>query len=321
MCLMQKADSFQTFPKSPFTELQGFHRFLAPAKINLFLHITGKRSDGYHELQTVFRLLDFYDIIYLKVTSSRSIKRLNAIPNVTQTQDLCIRAAKLLQQYTHCTLGVDIVLEKNIPMGGGLGGGSSDAATVLIALNELWALGLSRAELQVLGLQLGADVPFFLCGTNAWAEGIGEKLQPIPLKEAYYVVLNPITHVSTAQIFANKQLTINTISKTMSSFLGMANLENTANLESVNSVSKVSAEGNMNAEFINALEKIVCANYPAVLATLTWLKQFGDARMTGSGASVFLEIESAQKAWAIYNQKPKDIFGFVAKGLNQHPLS
>lgn len=284
--------------------MQGFQSFLAPAKINLFLHITGQRADGYHLLQTVFRLLDYYDTIYLKPTQAKTIKRVNDVAGVPEAQDLCIRAAKLLQQHTHCDQGVEIAVEKHIPMGGGLGGGSSDAATVLLALNRLWQLNLSRAELLSLSLQLGADVPFFIYGTNAWAEGIGEQLQTVNLREAYYVVLNPNVHVSTAQVFANKQLTKSTIPKTMSSFSGMAN----------------SSTGNLSAEFTNHLEEIVCNDYPPVLACLTWLKQFGDARMSGSGASVFLEVPSEKIAIDICNQKPNDVQGFVAKGLNRHPL-
>jgi 4-diphosphocytidyl-2-C-methyl-D-erythritol kinase len=283
---------------------QGFQAYPAPAKINLFLHITGQRADGYHLLQTVFCLLDFSDTIYLRPTSNKVIKRVNQVANVPEAQDLCVRAATLLQQFTQCQLGVEIAVEKRIPMGGGLGGGSSDAATVLLALNRLWQLNLSREELQTLGLQLGADVPFFIYGSNAWAEGVGEQLQSINLKPAYYVVLNPNIHVSTAQIFANKQLTKNAIPKTMSGFSGMTN----------------SATGNVSAEFTNHLEKIVCCDYPAVSACLTWLKQFGDARMSGSGASVFLEVADEETAIEICNQKPKEIDGFVAKGLNQHPL-
>ncbi len=284
--------------------MKDFQIFLAPAKINLFLHITGQREDGYHLLQTVFRLLDFYDTIYLKPTTSSSIKRVNDIPGVPEAQDLCIRAAKLLQQHTQCPLGVEMVVEKHIPMGGGLGGGSSDAATVLLALNHLWNLRLSRDELLTLGLKLGADVPFFIFGHNAWAEGIGEKLQAIELPEAYYVVLNPNTHVSTAQIFADKRLTKDSIPKTMSTFSSIAN-----------------SSGGTSNEFVNQLEEIVCKNYPPVANCLAWLKQFGDARMSGSGASVFLAVPDKQTAINICEQKPENIQGFVAKGLNQHPLN
>ena len=284
--------------------MEYFQSFLAPAKINLFLHITGQRADGYHLLQTVFRLLDLYDTIQLKPTKDGVIKRVNDVDGVPAEHDLCIRAAKLLQQHTHCQLGAEILVEKRIPTGGGLGGGSSDAATVLLALNRLWQLNLSRKELMFLGLKLGADVPFFIFGKNAWAEGIGEQLEAINLCDAYYVVLNPNIHVSTAQIFANKQLTKNTIPKTMSDFSRAAKL----------------TACNLSAEFTNDLEKIVCSEYPAVLDSLNWLSQFGDARMSGSGASVFLEVTDEKIATEICNQKPKGVKGFVAKGLNEHPL-
>jgi 4-diphosphocytidyl-2-C-methyl-D-erythritol kinase len=284
--------------------MQDFQTFLAPAKINLFLHITGQRADGYHLLQTVFRLLDLYDTIHLKLSKDGAISRVNDVAGVPEELDLCVRAAKLLQQHTQCPLGVDILVEKRIPMGGGLGGGSSDAATMLLALNRLWQLNLNRRELMTLGLKLGADVPFFIYGKNAWAEGVGEQLEAIELRDAYYVILNPNIHVSTAQIFANKQLTKNANPKTMLDFSGAAKL----------------AACNLSAEFTNHLEKIVCSEYPAVLDSLNWLGQFGDARMSGSGASVFLEVENEKVAAEICNQKPKNIQGFVARGLSQHPL-
>lgn len=284
--------------------MQDFQPFLAPAKINLFLHITGQRADGYHLLQTVFCLLDFYDMLYLKPTKTGEIERVNEVVGVPEAQDLCVRAAKLLQKYSGSEMGVEILVEKKIPMGAGLGGGSSDAATVLLALNRLWNLNLSRAELLALGLELGADVPFFIFGRNAWAEGVGEELQAISLQEAYYVVLNPKVNIATREIFANKQLTRNAIPKTMSNFSGNKN----------------SASGNIALEFRNQLEEIVCNEYPAVLACIKWLKRFGDARMSGSGASVFLEVASEKVANEIYSQKPSDIQGFVAKGLSQHPL-
>jgi 4-diphosphocytidyl-2-C-methyl-D-erythritol kinase len=289
--------------------MQGFQSFLAPAKINLFLHITGQRADGYHLLQTVFQLLDFYDTIHLKPTNNKHITRVNDVVGVPEAQDLCIRAAKLLQTHTQCAFGVEIAVEKNIPLGSGLGGGSSDAASVLLALNRLWNLNLSRAELLGLALQLGADVPFFIYGKNAWAEGVGEQLRPIKLAPSYYVVLTPDAHVSTAQIFANKQLTKNSNPQTMSNFSGMKK-SSTVN----------SAVGNICAGFTNQLEQVVCSEYPPVLAALSWLKLFGDARMSGSGCSVFLEVNNEKIANDICKQKPENIRGFIAKGLNQHPL-
>jgi len=294
-------------------QLQHFQAFPAPAKINLFLHIVGQRADGYHLLQTVFCLLDYADTIYLKPNISGEIKRVNDVPGVAEVDDLCIRAAKLLQQHTQCQHGVEILVEKNIPMGGGLGGGSSDAATILLALNRLWNLNLKREQLIKLGLKLGADVPFFIFGTNAWAEGIGEQLQAITLQESYYVVLTPNVHVSTAQIFANKQLTKDTNPKIMSGFSRVAN-------SSAETCTQSSEIGNIRSEFMNDLEKVVCTLYPEVANCLSWLKQYGDARMSGSGASVFLEVSNLEIANEICRKKPENIRGFVAKGLNQHPL-
>ncbi len=283
--------------------MQNFQAFLAPAKINLFLHITGRRADGYHTLQSVFQLLDFYDIIHLKLTKTGEIKRIKNINGVPESQDLCALAASVLQKKTGCKLGVEFAVEKRIPMGGGLGGGSSDAATVLLALNYLWQLNLSRQELMQIGLSLGADVPIFIFGQNAWAEGIGEQLTAIDLKPSYYVVLTPPVHVSTRDVFANSTLTKDTKPLKMADFSRDTNSE----------------------VFGNDLEKIVCTEFPAVASTLKWLSHFelkagGRARMSGSGASVFLALNSKQKADEILAQKPGNCTGFVANGLNKHPL-
>ena len=281
-----------------FQAFQDFEPFLAPAKINLFLHITGRRADGYHTLQSVFQLLDFYDTIHLKPTKSGEIKRINEIKGVPASQDLCALAASALQLKTGCKLGVEFIVEKCIPMGGGLGGGSSDAATVLLALNQLWQLDLSREELMQIGLNLGADVPVFVFGQNAWAEGIGEQLTKIDLPEQYYVVLTPPIHVSTRDVFANSRLTRDTKPLKIADFSSGANSD----------------------EFRNDLETIVCEEFPAVATTLNWLNQFGLAKMSGSGASVFVAVNSKQKADEILAQKPENVTGFVAKGLKQHPL-
>ncbi len=278
--------------------MQGFLTFLAPAKINLFLHITGQRADAYHTLQSVFQLLDYYDTIYIKPTHNGVIKRTNEIKNVPENQDLCALAAYALKRETGCNLGCEYYVEKHIPMGGGLGGGSSDAATVLLALNKLWNLNLSREALIKIGLGLGADVPIFIFGQNAWAEGIGENLTPIDLAQQIFVVLTPQAHVSTAQVFANSGLTKDTKP------LKIADFSNGANSEI----------------FRNDLEKVVCKEFPAVASTLKWLSQFGQARMSGSGASVFVAVNSLAKANEILAQKPADVRGFVAKGLNKHPL-
>lgn len=272
--------------------------FLAPAKLNIFLHITGQREDGYHTLQSVFQLLDFYDIISLNPTVAGKINRLSNIHNIPEDEDLCVRAALALQRATGCSQGVEIAIEKHIPMGGGLGGGSSDAATVLLALNHLWGLNLSRNALMSIGLTLGADVPVFIFGQNAWAEGIGEILTPLNLPEQYYVVLTPQVHVSTAQIFAHSGLTKDTKPLKIADF----------------------SNGTHSKLFKNDLEKIVCAEFTAVASALQWLNQFGQARMSGSGASVFLAIDSLTEAESIFAQRPANMQGFVAKSLHQHPL-
>lgn len=282
--------------------MQGFQAFPAPAKVNLFLHVTGRRPDGYHLLQTVFRLLDHGDTIYLKPDDSGRIKRVREIPGVPEEQDLCVRAAKLLQQHTGTRYGVQIDVEKRIPMGGGLGGGSSDAATVLLALNRLWHLHLPRQTLMDLGLQLGADVPVFVFGRNAWAEGIGEHLQEVSLAPAWYLVLTPDAHVSTAEIFGSKELTRDTIPTTIAAFSGVDTQEKQEGL------------------FHNDLEPVVCQQYPAVASSLEFLKKFGQARMSGSGASVFVEFEKQAEAESRYAELPQHHVGFLAKGLDQHPL-
>ena len=283
------------------TAMHDFQSFLAPAKINLFLHITGQRADGYHTLQTVFQLLDFYDTIHLKPTQSGEIKRVNNIANVPASQDLCVRAAIALQQATGCKQGVDIAVEKRIPMGGGLGGGSSDAATVLIALNHLWGTLLSREQLMQIGLKLGADVPVFIFGQNAWAEGVGEQLTAIDLQPSYYVVLTPAVHVSTGDIFANSALTKDTKPLKIADFSRDVNL------------------GSSSEVFKNDLEAVVCKEFPAVASTLKWLSQYGKAKMSGSGASVFVAVNSQQKADELLSQKPDYTTGFVAKGITKHP--
>ena len=281
--------------------MHDFQSFLAPAKINLFLHITGQRADGYHTLQTVFQLLDFYDTIHLKPTQSGEIKRVNNIANVPASQDLCVRAAIALQQATGCKQGVDIAVEKRIPMGGGLGGGSSDAATVLIALNHLWGTLLSREQLMQIGLKLGADVPVFIFGQNAWAEGVGEQLTAIDLQPSYYVVLTPAVHVSTGDIFANSALTKDTKPLKIADFSRDLNLDLSTKV------------------FRNDLEAVVCKEFPAVASTLKWLSQYGKAKMSGSGASVFVAVNSQQKADELLSQKPDYTTGFVAKGITKHP--
>ncbi len=267
---------------------------LAPAKLNLFLHVVGRRADGYHLLQTVFRFIDFGDTLHFTLREDDAVCRLNALEGVTPEQDLSVRAARLLQQECGCQLGVDITIDKRIPMGGGLGGGSSDAATTLLVLNRLWNLDLPRARLMQIGLALGADVPVFVFGQNAFGEGVGEQLQPYPLPEAWYVVLFPPVQVSTAAIFAHPQLTRDTISLRIRDLLLPA--------------------------AHNDLQPVVCSLYPEVAQHLAWLGQFGSARMTGSGAGVFAEFASAQGAQAVLSKLPPQMRGIVARGLPSHPL-
>ena len=266
----------------------------APAKLNLFLHVVGRRADGYHLLQTLFRFIDFSDMLYFTLREDGEIHRANQLNGVPQEQDLCVRAARLLQQECGCPLGVSIRVEKRIPMGGGLGGGSSDAATTLLALNRLWNLALPRERLMQIGLSLGADVPVFVFGENAFAEGVGEKLQAYPLPDGWYVVLFPSVHVATGDIFARPELTRNTISLTIRALP-------TANLH-------------------NDLQPVVCNLYPEVARHLAWLGKFAQARMTGSGACVFAELVDEKQAQAILQQLPTDMRGIVARGLTQHPL-
>jgi 4-diphosphocytidyl-2-C-methyl-D-erythritol kinase len=278
----------------------------APCKINLFLHITGRRADGYHDLQSVFLLLDHGDELRIRVRQDGEIVHLNPLPGVPAEKDLTIRAARVLQQASHCTLGADITCIKRTPMGGGLGGGSSDAATVLMALNQQWQLGYSRQQLMQIGLTLGADVPVFIFGQTAWAEGVGEQLAavalPPDLLEKYYVVITPQVEVPTAKIFAHQALTRD------SKPLRMADFSNGANSSAFWQQAK------------NDMEAVVCALYPEVKNTLAWLKQYGDARMSGSGASVFVAVDSETKAQALIENRPKNTSGFWSKGLKYHPL-
>ncbi|MBP7881446.1 MAG: 4-(cytidine 5'-diphospho)-2-C-methyl-D-erythritol kinase [Candidatus Methylopumilus sp.] len=294
---------------------QGYSAFLAPAKINLFLHITGRRDDGYHLLQSAFRLVDFYDTIYLKVTSHGRITRSSEIEGVPAEQDLCIRAAKLLQAHTLCTLGVDIAVEKRIPMGGGLGGGSSDAATVLIALNQLWGLNLSRTTLMELGLKIGADVPFFIFGKNAWVEWVGEKLQSLTLPPAYYVIMTPKTHVPTAEIFSAEELTRNTFPTTIAAFSEMW----------FGKTQQSNGKWGEKLVFHNDLQAVVCKRYPSVASCLKWLNQFSTSYMSGSGASVFAAFNDEGQAMQVIEKAPKkiesiEVFCCAVLGLDQHPL-
>jgi 4-diphosphocytidyl-2-C-methyl-D-erythritol kinase len=271
----------------------------APAKLNLFLHIIGRRTDGYHLLQTLFRFIDLQDTLHFTLRKDGIVRRCNTVADVAEEQDLCVRAAQLLQSETGSSLGVDIGIEKHIPIGGGLGGGSSDAATTLIALNRLWELGLKRNRLMQLGLQLGADVPVFIFGENAFAEGVGELLQAYPLPDAWYVVLFPPVHVPTARIFAHPDLTRDTDSITMRA---------------------LSERQIREQELHNDLQAVACNLYPEVARYIAWLDNFGKAMMSGSGACVFAEFAARNSAEAVIMQLPEGMHGVVAQGLAKHPL-
>lgn len=266
----------------------------APAKLNLFLHVTGRRADGYHELQTIFQLLDYGDELEFSVDDSGEIRHRRPLPGVPDEQELCVRAARLLQQHTGCPKGVEITLAKRLPQGGGLGGGSSDAATTLMALNRLWGCGLATDELAGLGLQLGADVPVFVHGHSAWAEGVGEQLTPMELPARWFLVIDPGVHVSTAAIFADPELTRDSPALTIRAF----------------------PEGPLR----NDLEPLVRHRYPEVDRALDWLSRFGPARMTGSGGCVFLELPDREQGEHLLAECPPGCQGFVAQGINRHPL-
>lgn len=267
---------------------------LAPAKLNLFLHITGRRADGYHLLQTVFRFIDFADTLHFTLREDAEVRHLNPLPGVPAESDLTVRAARLLQQETGCSLGVEIEIDKRLPMGGGLGGGSSDAATTLLALNRLWRLGLTRQQLQQIGLQLGADVPVFVFGQNAFAEGVGEALVPIVLPNAWYVVLMPQVEVPTAKIFAAEALTRDTLPIRMAAFPDVLTR--------------------------NDLQPVVCEMFPQVKQAIDWLALYGDAKMTGSGACVFAGFNSQHEAQSVLESAPAEFKGVVARSLDQHPM-
>jgi len=270
----------------------------APAKLNLFLHILGRRPDGYHELQTCFQFVDLCDEISIEVRADGLIRRAVEIPNLPAEADLCIRAARALQEASGATLGADIGLTKRIPVGGGLGGGSSDAATCLLALNRLWGIHWPTEKLAALGLKLGADVPVFVHGRVAWAEGVGERLTPLypPLapSEANYLILKPNVFVSTAAVFQDPELTRNSAPITIHGFL---------------------ASGGR-----NDCLGVVRRRYPEVARALDWLSVFGSARLTGTGACVFLACENLDLAQEIRRKVPPEFESFLARGLNDSPL-
>ena len=270
----------------------------APAKLNLFLHVLGRREDGYHRLQTVFTLIDHCDRVRIRVRDDGEILRANVVRGVPPDQDLGVRAALLLKEASGTPQGADLEIDKRIPLGGGLGGGSSDAATVLMALDRLWGTGLGPEALAELAAPLGADVPFFLHGAPAWAEGAGDRLTPIALGPRWYLVLVPRVEVPTREIFAAPELTRDTEPLKMEDFSAQSGFE----------------------RFVNDLEPVVTARYPEVERHLVWLRKRAPARMTGSGACVFAAFDSLAGAQAVANELSGSMQGFVAQGLERHPM-
>lgn len=270
----------------------------APAKLNLFLHIVGRRPDGYHELQTCFQFIDLCDDIDIQVRTDGEIRRLRGAAGVAADTDLCVRAARALQSNSQCPWGADIDVLKRIPMGAGLGGGSSDAATCLVALNELWGLGCTTDALAAVGLTLGADVPVFVRGRAAWAEGVGEILTPlVPPRtpvEAFYVVVKPAVFVSTEAVFQDPELTRNSLPITIDGFL---------------------AAGGRN-DCLGVVQR----RYPEVARAYDWLSRFGEARLTGTGACIFVRVETMDRGREICLKLPPGLAGFLVRGLNGSPL-
>lgn len=266
----------------------------APAKLNLFLHIVGRRPDGYHLLQTVFQFIDYCDTLSFTPRDDGRITRGSGPAGVTAEQDLTVRAARLLREQAGVSTGVDIQITKRLPLGAGLGGGSSDAATTLVALNRLWNIGWETERLAALGLRLGADVPVFVRGRAAWGEGIGEILTPLDLPEPWYLLLIPPVNVSTAAIFAAADLTRDTPPITIPDFLS--------------------------GRVRNDCEALVRRTHPEIDRALSWLSQHAEARLTGTGAALFARFDSERDARAVLVQAPQEWRGIVARGLNRSPL-
>lgn len=281
--------------------MKHLHDCRAPAKLNLFLHVVGRRDDGYHLLQSVFQLIELADVLHFDLRDDEAIVRVTDVPNVPASEDLIVRAAQLLANAVALRgprpAGVDIVIEKHIPMGGGLGGGSSDAATTLMALNHLWQAGLTRSELMGLGLQLGADVPFFLLGENAFVEGIGEQLTAVPTPPAWFVVIHPGISVPTPVIFRAPELTRNTKTVRIADF-----------------------SGGLLGFGRNDLQAVAARAFPPVVDAVEWLSDFGEARMTGSGACVFAAFASESEANAVLQSVPAAWRGWKASSLAAHPM-
>ena len=288
--------------------MRSLHDCPAPAKLNLFLHVTGRRADGYHLLQSVFQLIDHGDTLHFDLRDDERIVRTNEVPGVPQEQDLIVRALRLLQaeyERRHGRLppGIDVAIEKILPMGGGLGGGSSDAATALMAANHLWQAGLTQQELMDLGLPLGADIPFFLFGETAFAEGVGEALQAVPGPDCWYVVLEPGVAVPTPAIFSAHDLTRDTKPVTIADFS-----------------SSLAVSGKQIGFGKNDLQDVAERLFPPVAEAVKWLSGYGDARMTGSGACVFCAFSGEREADQVLAQVPERWKAWKAHSLVSHPM-
>jgi 4-diphosphocytidyl-2-C-methyl-D-erythritol kinase len=288
--------------------MRSLHDCPAPAKLNLFLHVTGRRADGYHLLQSVFQLIDHGDTLHFDLRDDDLIVRTNEVPGVPQEQDLIVRALRLLQaeyERRHGRLppGIDVAIEKILPMGGGLGGGSSDAATALMAANHLWQAGLSQQELMDLGLPLGADIPFFLFGETAFVEGVGEALQAVPGPDCWYVVLEPGVAVPTPAIFSAHDLTRDTKPVTIADFS-----------------SSLAVSGKQIGFGKNDLQDVAERLFPPVAEAVRWLSGYGDARMTGSGACVFCAFSGEREADQVLAQVPERWKAWKAHSLASHPM-
>ena len=282
----------------------------APAKLNLFLHVIGRRTDGYHELQTVFQFVDLADRVRIARRADGLLRRTVEIPGVAEADDLVIRAAELLRDEFGVDEGADIAVEKRIPLGGGLGGGSSDAASTLVGLDRLWNLGLDADRMAALALRLGADVPVFVRGAASWAEGVGERLVPIVLERPWYVLVVPPFAVSTSDVFRAPALTRNTPGLRISQLLPSAegSPESPARIEPLLAATR------------NDCEPVVRAMHPPVGEAIDWLSQYSHGRMTGTGATAFAPFGTRERALEVANAVPAPWRGLVAKGLNRSPL-
>lgn len=298
---------------------------ISPAKLNLFLHINGRRSAdlpfaGYHELQSVFQILDRGDILHFKTTDKTGIHICPDIPDIPLKENLIYKAAMALKEYAHdkdSLAGIEIRVEKNLPMGGGLGGGSSNAATTLLALNKLWKLNLDENILANIGASLGADVPIFVRGRSAWAEGIGDIISPIHLKEYWYVILTPNCHINTGEIFSHQRLTRDTPKLKIAPALEGQDNKQQTNIE-------IAYPDQSDSDFLsdnyrNDCEALVCELYPEIQGTIDWLSQYTPSRLTGTGACCFGRFESEQKAQQVLNEAQSKFKGFIAKGVNLSP--